>query len=467
MGLSINSALGILWPMNSLAQDLNRQLQGSIAERLLSDLGKRMFFPKGIVAQSAEAAAHAKRFNATVGMALGSGQPLMLPSLQHLVPGLSSREAVAYAPTGGLPVLRGLWKDQILSKNPSIVSGEAISHPMVVPGLTAGIFQAAELFLNPGDVVLIPDMFWGNYRLVIEGRRQAVIAEFPFFTAQGTFNQEAFSQALETAADKTDKITVMLNFPNNPSGYTPTRQEAAAIVQALTAQADRGTDILVITDDAYFGLFFEPECERESIFAKLVTAHPRILAMKIDGATKEDLVWGFRVGFVTFGSRDMTQPQYEALLQKLMGSIRSSVSSSPGISQHLLIKTLQAPDYQKEKSSFEQTMKERYLAVRQVLETPEAQDARQYLEPLPFNSGYFMSFRCRGFSSEDLRLALLDQGIGTISIAGTFLRIAFSSIDAQDIPELYNELFRTAARLGGTNTTQGSKTEQDETKDRR
>jgi hypothetical protein len=39
----------------------------------------------------------------------------------------------------------------------------------------------------------------------------------------------------------------------------------------------------------------------------LCDAHPNILAVKLDGPTKEDYVWGFRVGFLTFGIRDATQ----------------------------------------------------------------------------------------------------------------------------------------------------------------
>ena len=41
--------------MNALAEELNEALAGTAAERLLSDMGKRMYFPKGIVSQSAEA----------------------------------------------------------------------------------------------------------------------------------------------------------------------------------------------------------------------------------------------------------------------------------------------------------------------------------------------------------------------------------------------------------------------------
>src|SRR5574342_290188 len=38
---------------------------------------------------------------------------------------------------------------------------------------------------------------------------------------------------------------------------------------------------------------------REDV-GKLANLHPRILAIKLDGATKEEFVWGFRTGFITF-----------------------------------------------------------------------------------------------------------------------------------------------------------------------
>jgi len=437
--------------MNPLAQQLNTTLAPTVAGRLLSQVGQRMYFPKGIVAQSAEASAKATRFNATVGMAVAGGNPIMLPSLAALLPSLTSKEAVAYAPTGGVMALRTLWQKQILQKNPGLREAD-FSLPMVIPGLTAGIFQAEELFLDPGDEVLIADMFWGNYRLIIEGRRKGVVKTFPYFTP-GTeepgFNIQGFKEALVDAATRLKKLMVILNFPNNPSGYTPTKEEARAMAAALVDAAEMGLDLAVVCDDAYFGLFFDENCETQSLFSYLAQAHERILALKVDGSTKEDLVWGFRVGFLSFGCKGFTADHYHALLQKLMGSIRSSVSSSPGNSQHLLVKTLESPTYQAEKASFLQVMVDRYKKVKEVLEGKGARDARSLLRPLPFNSGYFMSFVCQGISAEALRLALLDKGIGTIAIGTEYLRIAFSSVDVQDIPTLYSEIFTTARGLQG------------------
>ena len=59
--------------------------------------------------------------------------------------------------------------------------------------------------------------------------------------------------------------------------------------------------VVVLIDDAYFGLVFEPGVYTQSIFTELSDRSPNLLAVKIDGATKEDYVWGFRVGFLTYG----------------------------------------------------------------------------------------------------------------------------------------------------------------------
>jgi len=222
------------------------------------------------------------------------------------------------------------------------------------------------------------------------------------------------------------------------------------MVDSLKSAAEAGLDLVVVCDDAYFGLFYEQDCETESIFVKLVQAHERILAIKIDGSTKEDLVWGFRIGFMTFGSKNLSQTHYHALLQKLMGTLRSSVSSSPGISQHLLVKTLESPTYSQEKVEFKAIMLQRYKKVRSVLTSALAKETSNLLEPLPFNSGYFMSFLCHQINAEDLRLALLEKGIGTISIDGKYLRIAFSSVDNTYIEDLYQEIFHSARELSGS-----------------
>jgi aspartate/methionine/tyrosine aminotransferase len=433
--------------MNPIAEELNMALAGTVADRLLSDMGRRMYFPKGILSQSAEADEKATLYNATIGMAFEDGEPLILSAIREGLPTLTPSEAVAYASTAGVAALRKRWRTEILSKNPSL-QGQSFSLPVVVPGLTVAISYVADLFLEPGDSVVVPDLHWPNYRLIVEERKTAAGLTYPIFLSTGDgydgYNVAGLEARLREAGARRGKACAILNFPNNPTGYTPTTAEADAIVAALCRIASEGTDLLVIVDDAYFGLQYEAGLLMESLFSRLAGAHERLLAVKVDGPTKEDYVWGFRTGFVTFGGAGLSSASHEALVKKLMGVIRSSVSNSSAPVQHLLLKALDAPGRKEEKLRFRGLLESRYRRVRAFLDSTKLPAS---LVPLPFNSGYFMSFECRGISAEALRLRLLEQGIGTISMQDKYLRVAFSSVDEAAIPGLYTAITEAAAWL--------------------
>jgi aspartate/methionine/tyrosine aminotransferase len=430
--------------MNPFAKELNAVLGGTAAGRLLSGLGQRLYFPRGIVAQSAEAGERARRYNATVGMAYENGQPMILPAVSELTPGLSPAESVAYAPAGGDPEIRRLWKQEMLLKNPSLRDGE-FSLPIVVPGLTAGLATAAHLFVDPGDTLILPDLCWDNYELIFSDAGQAKCRTFTFFDDAGKFNAPALRDALRKNFSG-GKLILLLNFPHNPSGYSPTKNEAREITHIVADCAERGADILVISDDAYYGLFYEDDIETQSLFAYFASLHERVLAVKVDGNTKEDFVWGFRVGFLSFGGKGLSAEHYEALLTKTQAALRATISNCSRIAQSIMIKAMKKPGYQAQKAAKLDILKKRYLKAREIL---AARKTGRALRELPFNSGYFMSFLCRGISSEKLRLKLLEKGIGTISLQDRILRVAYESIDEPGLEELYREIFSTADELAG------------------
>lgn len=429
--------------MNTLAIELNSLLEGTVAYRLLSNLGKRLYFPKGIIAQSGEAKKFAHKANATIGMAYDGGHPLILSTIAEGMPTLSAVEAVTYAPTAGIETARQAWKDGMLRKNPGL-AGTTISLPVVVPGLTAGISYVADLFLDEGDEILVSDPCWDNYGLIFADRRGAQVAEVLFFADGPGLDLEGIRQAIQQQS-KSGSLRLILNFPNNPSGYSPTNEEAEALIAMIQEAAEAGTDVLVITDDAYFGLAYEPNIYPESLFSRLAKLHERVLAVKIDGPTKEDYVWGLRMGFVTFGSAGMNEAHYDALIKKLMGTIRSSVSCSNTPAQYLMLKTLQDSRSAIEKARFREILNKRYQLVKTLVQT---HGEHPVLQALPFNSGYFMSFRCKGVNPEILRQTLLkDHGIGTIALGTQYVRIAFSSVEAEHIPFVYETLYKVAEDL--------------------
>jgi aspartate/methionine/tyrosine aminotransferase len=428
--------------MNELALELNSVLDGTVAGRLLSSLGRRCYFPRGIIAQSAEAKQAAYTANATIGMAFKDGKPLLVSAIADSIPSLSADETVAYAPTAGVEQARQLWRDLLLRKNPSI-NPEHISLPVVVPGITAGISYMADLFLEEGTCILTSTPCWDNYELIFRERRGAAMTGIPFFGAGPGLDMDAIERAMREAA-KGGSLRLILNFPNNPSGYSPTRQEAAALVALIKLIAREGTDVLVICDDAYFGLFYE-DTGSESLFSHLASLDERVLAVKIDGPTKEDYAWGFRMAFVTFGSQGLTGKHFDGLIKKLMGIIRSTVSCSNTPAQYLMLKILADPRTARNKEEFFELLRRRYRAVKDCISRLPRHPA---LEPLPFNSGYFMCFRCSGINAETLRRNLLEKhGIGVIAFGTDHLRVAFSSIEEELIPGIYRAIYDTATDL--------------------
>jgi len=433
--------------MNPLAVELNDMLAQHSPHvlEMLSDLGKNLFFPKGILTQSAEAKEKAHKFNATIGIATEDGGPMFLQCIHDKLPAFDPKDIYPYAPPAGKPELRALWREKMLRENPS-QRGKHFSNPIVTNALTHGLSIVADMFIDKGDHLILPDMLWGNYNMTYGTCCGAIIQKFPTFTPTGGFDVGAFKTVLQNTAAEKGKAVVLLNFPNNPSGYTPTVAEGDAIVATIKEVADSGCNIVVITDDAYFGLFYG-DSMKESLFGKLANIHPRILAIKLDGATKEEFVWGFRTGFVTFadGNGYENAPVMTALEKKAMGIIRARISNCPHPSQTFVIEALRSPKFLEQKEEKFQVLKGRAVKTREVLDSGKYDKAWDYY---PFNSGYFMCLKIKTVDAEKLRQHLLDKyGVGAISIGKTDLRIAFSCIAEKDIPELFDTIFKAVQDL--------------------
>lgn len=431
--------------MNELAVELNEILESSVAYPFLSERGKRLFFPKGIVAQSAEAGEKANRYNATVGLATDNGQPFCLNDIySKFVPGsFSKKDIFSYAPGGGDKKLRALWKSEIERKNPTL-KGKLFSEPLVTAGLTHTISLIAAMFVNEGDEIVSPDLFWDNYELIFSDSAGGVMKTFKSFDENGRINIEGMKEALLSC--KGDCARIILNFPNNPTGYTPSKDEAKDIVSALVSVAETGKKIMVISDDAYFGLFYEDETEKESLFSFLADAHENIFAIKGDAATKEEMVWGFRIGFISYASKNFTAAHLDALGKKTLGAIRCTVSNCDRPGQSLLLQAMtNGKSYESDKKYLFDKISERYNELKSVLSEHEGSTV---LKPYPFNSGYFMAFSTCGHDAEELRRYLLDKyGVGAINIMGKTLRLAYCSVEKEGIKELVDLVYNAAEEL--------------------
>lgn len=434
--------------MNPLAIELNDVIkqQNLHLYEMLSEVGKNLFFPKGILTQGAEAKEKAHRFNATIGMATEKGRTMFLPSVMSFVKDVEPEDALTYAPSFGVMPLRKAWKEVMIQKNPSLSPGR-VSLPVATHALTHGLSVIADMWVDPGDVILLSDKTWGNYNLIFSVRRGAKIVQYPLFNGAWKFNLEAFEETLIEQSRARGKVIALLNFPNNPTGYTVSPFEAERIAEILTRVAAGGTRLIALCDDAYFGLFYDETALHESIFCRLLDRDPRLLAIKVDGPTKEEYVWGLRVGFITYGAclEKDHEKVYNALERKTGGAVRGSISNVSHLSQSIILRSLQAPSHAAEKEDKYRIMQERAREVKRVLANPKYHDA---WDVYPFNSGYFMCLKLKKAEAEPLRVHLLNTyGVGLISLGKQDLRVAFSCVEKEDLQELFDTILKGVGDL--------------------
>ena len=429
--------------MNPLAKELNDQLtkENSFVYEMLSKRGKELFFPKGILSQSAEAKTKAKKFNATIGIAIEDGVAMHLPCIKKHLETIKPNDAFPYAPASGKAELRKKWQEKLLNDNPSL-KGKTFSLPLVTSAITHGLSLTGDLFVDEGDTIVLPDKLWGNYRLIFGARLGAQFKTFPLYNEKNEFNTAGLKRVIEETSKEKSKMLILLNFPNNPTGYSISQKEAESISKTLKGFSSQGLNLVVVSDDAYFGLFYGDETMKESLFAHTANLDERILAIKLDGATKEQYVWGFRVGFITYGMGGDGNKEvvYNALEKKTMGAIRGGISNCPHLSQTLVLKALESDEFPKEKKEKYEVLKARALKVKEVLANDKYKDAWTYY---PFNAGYFMCLKLNTVNAETLRQHILNQyGIGVISVGDTDIRVAFSCTEVDDIQELFDLVYQ-------------------------
>src|SRR4030095_12817869 len=137
--------------LNPLARELNETLVETAPEihAMLSALGKRLYFPKGILSQSAEAKQKAHRFNATIGIATEKGKAMHLASVQSHLVGVSPDDAFPYAAAAVGESLRGGWGARQRGENPA-QRGKPVALPIVTSALTHGLAIVGDLFVEAG-----------------------------------------------------------------------------------------------------------------------------------------------------------------------------------------------------------------------------------------------------------------------------------------------------------------------------
>jgi aspartate/methionine/tyrosine aminotransferase len=166
---------------------------------------------------------------------------------------------------------------------------------------------AATLTLGPGDECLVPSPAWPNAAASIGVRGAAPVA------VAMTLGNAGWTLDLERLfAARTDRTrAIFLNSPSNPTGWTATREELAAVLAFA-----RRHGLWIIADEIYTRFYYEGP--RAPSFLDVMDDEDRVLF--VNTMSKNWSMTGWRVGWI------MAHP---SLAQTLENMVQYSTSGVP------------------------------------------------------------------------------------------------------------------------------------------
>ena len=212
-----------------------------------------------------------------------------------------------YAPTLGLPTLREELAAYLYRLHGS-VSADRIA---VTSSGVSSLMIALQGIINPGDTVVAVTPVWPN------------LCEIPrilgatVHTVALEFGRQGWELNLEQMIDaiRPGVAAVIINSPNNPTGWTITRRQQEEILNRC-----RSLGVWLITDDVYERVYFSGPCAPSF----LDIADPLDRLVSCNSFSKAWRMTGWRVGWAVVPA---------ALVENLSKLIEYNTSCAPGFVQ--------------------------------------------------------------------------------------------------------------------------------------
>ena len=204
----------------------------------------------------------------------------------------------------GLPELREKIAKKLADENGCNYSPDGI---IVTPGGKFAIYLAVRSLVNTGDEVMYLEPGWVSYPSIIEASAAVPV---PVRLSLEQNYKVTLEQLEQFATDKTKLL--IINYPNNPTGKTLSREEADAVEQFML----RHPDVVLIADEIYERIVFTGYSNVS------MASYPSIAdrVVTINGFSKSVAMTGWRIGYLA------TTPEIKNVMNKLFQHTITCVS---------------------------------------------------------------------------------------------------------------------------------------------
>lgn len=304
-----------------------------------------------------------------------------------------------YTPSAGRVDLKEAIAAKLNQENKIQASASNI---IVTSGAKYAIFTAMFTLLSPGDEVIIPSPYWVSYPEMAK----LIAAKIVVLPTKRSNEFKVGPEELEKVITSKTKLLI-LNYPNNPTGVTYSRQELEEILAVVKKKK-----ILVLSDEIYEVLTYDGR--EHTSFASLPEAFDSTIT--INGFSKTFSMTGWRIGYLVADQR---------IINEVSKIIDHTTSCASSISQSAALAALGNKEW---KAEIKNKFQERRDALWSGL------SAFSELKPIkPQGTFYlFCDIRGSGLNSFDFATKLLENFLTSCIPADPFgqegyIRCSFST----------------------------------------
>jgi aspartate aminotransferase len=223
-----------------------------------------------------------------------------------------------YTPSAGIPDLRKAIVAKFKRENGLEYT---VGQTMACVGAKQALFLALQVLVGPGDEVVIPGPYWVSYTEMAK-----LCDATPVFVETSQDEDFKLTPARLRAACTPRSKALLLNYPNNPTGCSYTREELKAIADVCLEKG-----IFIVSDEVYEHLIYDGGSH-----VSIASLSPEIynITVTTNGVSKAYAMTGWRLGYAA-GPQDIISAMIR--IQEHMNTNTSSIT------QYAAVEALNGP----------------------------------------------------------------------------------------------------------------------------
>lgn len=374
--------------------------------------------------------------NATIGMLYTEeGELFTFDSVNKALNSLTKEEKFAYSSTPGSDLFHEALKKWVFKDNYDYILSKLHCAVMATSGGSGAISNTFTNYLNPNDLVLLPEYMWGNYKQFAY-ENYAGYTTYKLFEGN-KFNLNSLKSKIYELKEKQNRVVLVINDPcHNPTGYTMSYDEWQSVINIINEATLDGTPFVLLYDMAYIDYDsrgFEATRKNICLFTKL---NSNVLTVLAFSGSKTLALYGLRVGAQIALSKNEENIKEFFNANKFSSRAKWSTTSTMGM--NIITKVFLNEQY---RSVFENELLESSLMLTKRANIFLEECKKVNLETLPFTCGFFITIPCD--KPMEVYKRLVEKKIHVIPLDNC-LRVTIAAISLNDcavLPELIkNEL---------------------------